>query len=123
MAPPPPPETTPFHPNGGVPSNINRENETVAPPPAATVGVNSIPKTDSGSSGSRGSPTELLQNAQPTTVEATPTRLVETPTLSSTSESSLGKDAESADVETVTEVKDQRESKEASCSSDKVCVQ
>ena len=84
VAPPPPAETTTFRPNGGV-SSLSNENESVAPPPAAAtvVGVNSIPKTDSSSTGSNNSSkSELLSDTgiQPVSGDSsTPMGLLDTP--------------------------------------------
>ena len=100
MAPPPPAETTTFRPNGGV-SSLSNENESVAPPPAAAtvVGVNSIPKTDSSSTGSNSSSkSELLSDTgiQPVSGDSSmPTGLLDTPTSAkddATSAESAGRD-------------------------------
>ena len=109
VAPPPPAETTPFRPNGGV-SSISSESENVAPPPAAaTVGVNSIPKTDSSSTGSNSSSkSELLSDSgiQPASGDSS-AGLLDTPTtLAAAKDDSRSADSASAAKE-VAEVKDQ----------------
>ena len=111
MAPPPPAETTPFRPNGGVPS-ISSESENVAPPPAAaTVGVNSIPKTDSSSTSTgsnSSSKSELLSDSgiQPASGDSS-AGLLDTPTtLAAAKDDSRSADSASAAKE-VAEVKGQ----------------
>ena len=101
VAPPPPAETTPFRPNGGTPS-INSDVESVAPPPAAaTVGVNSIPKTDTSSAGGSNSGKELLSDAQPVSGDSSTGLVSDTPTLTTSEDS---KSTDSA-IKEVAEVK------------------
>ena len=119
MAPPPPAETTPIRPNGGVPSLTS---ESVAPPPtAATVEVNSIPKTDSNSTGSNNSSkSELLSDTgiQPASGDLS-VGLLDTPTLAA-------KDNRSADSASkdITEVKGQDTTKGTGgeSASEQVCL-
>ena len=106
MALPPPAETTPFRPNGGVPSI---SSESVAPPPAAaTVGVNSIPKTDSSSTGSNSSSkSELLSDVQPASGDSS-MGLSDMPTVAAKDNS---RSADSAAGKDITEVKGQETTK------------
>ena len=121
MAPPPPAETTPFRPNGGAPS-ISSESENVAPPPAAaTVGVNSIPKTDSSSTGSNSSSkSELLSDSgiQPASGDSS-AGLLDTPTTLAAAKD----DSRSADsVSAVSEDKGQDVATKEESATEQVCI-
>jgi hypothetical protein len=110
VAPPPPAETTPFRPNGGVPSISNESESSVPPPAAVTVGVNSIPipKTDSSSTGSNSSSkSELLSDTgiQPASGDSS-AGLLDTPTTLAAKDDSRSTDSASAGKD-VAEVKGQ----------------
>ena len=123
-APPPPSKTTPLHPNGGVPS-ISSDGGNVAPPPSATVGVNSIPKTDTSSVGTSDKNSKLIVDQRPASGEATPTGgLVDVPTLATTttSENKLEKDADSAHIQKVVEVKVQEVTSGSKETKTEVCL-
>lgn len=93
MATPPLTDTTPIRYNRGTPS-VSNENRNVAPPPpaAATVGTNSIPKTDTSSADdSSRYKNELLSSSQPAVPSVSSSGLGSTKTFTAI------EDGESAD--------------------------